>query len=343
MKKFFRTIKAWFLWLDHRQRDDGFTILRSEEHHTCPYCHEHYTGNYCPQCGMPPQVGDVDKRSALFDFLDIWNLGNTTIFHTMKHLLWRPGYMIADWLDGRRSLYFPPVLTLVTVCFLFSLALSVRGIDLDDNAVHMTIDDKDSIVAKGVPIDSLIRQHVDETVAHHSDSVVITLETDTVGVQGVDEEMTRLMTLKSLMTVNEVLDVYQRWTNEHYAYALMIGNVLLILVMPICFRRSPRRPRTRLVEFFFIQLYVDSALMLLSTVWVLITAQQPGLLNLYPIPNWISIPFLVLTFHQLFGYSIWGTTWRYLLVNLLNIFLLIIVSALFFTGYLAYAFAGTVS
>lgn len=41
-------------------------------------------------------------------FLDVWGLGNRGMFRTLRDLVLRPGYLIADYLQGRHGAYFPP-------------------------------------------------------------------------------------------------------------------------------------------------------------------------------------------------------------------------------------------
>ncbi|MBP5770539.1 MAG: DUF3667 domain-containing protein [Bacteroidaceae bacterium] len=340
MKKLFRLIKAWLLHFDRRQREDGFTVQRSEEPHSCPYCHEEYKGNFCPQCGLPPDTDSIGKRGILMSFLEIWNLGNTKVLRTMKHLLWRPGYMILDWLNGRRSLYFSPVLTLITICFLFGLTLSIRGVQSQHvDPVQITIHEKDTTFSERTAIDSLFKAYVNQKGVNQNDSAATNMAKDSL-----DDEFKELVVAKSVFTVNDFLETYEKWIQDNYAYALMLGNLIFILVLPVCFRRSPHRPRTTLMEFFFIQLYVDSSIMLISTIWALFVGNVPIYgFSLYPIPNWLSIPVLIITYRQLFGHTLWGTTWRYLVVSLLNMILSVVIFLVIFTGLILFNLAKDMS
>ena len=42
------------------------------------------------------------KRAVLL-FMETWGLGSRNIFYAMWHLIWRPGYMMSDYLNGRRK------------------------------------------------------------------------------------------------------------------------------------------------------------------------------------------------------------------------------------------------
>lgn len=77
--------------------------------HACATCGTEYKGNYCPRCG---QSSKVEPRMSVWKtilmFLDVWGLGNRGMFRTLRDLILRPGYLICDYLQGKRNAYFPP-------------------------------------------------------------------------------------------------------------------------------------------------------------------------------------------------------------------------------------------
>ena len=81
----------------------------SDEEHICKSCSTRYVGNFCPRCG---QSSKVEERMSLWKtfllFIDVWGVGNRGMFHTIRDLILRPGYLICDYLQGKRSAYFPP-------------------------------------------------------------------------------------------------------------------------------------------------------------------------------------------------------------------------------------------
>lgn len=81
----------------------------SDEFQLCMGCGTEYVGNFCPRCG---QSSKVEERMSLWKtlllFLDVWGVGNRGMFHTLRDLILRPGFLISDYLLGKRSSYFPP-------------------------------------------------------------------------------------------------------------------------------------------------------------------------------------------------------------------------------------------
>lgn len=81
----------------------------SNEEHECATCHTEYIGNYCPRCGQSAKVHPKMSLGKTFlMFLDVWGLGNRGMFRTLRDLIFRPGYLIADYINGKHGAYFPP-------------------------------------------------------------------------------------------------------------------------------------------------------------------------------------------------------------------------------------------
>lgn len=80
----------------------------NEVQHTCQSCGTSFQGNYCPRCGQSSRIGRFSFKIAFMLFLDVWGMGNRGMFHSIRDLILRPGYMIRDYLSGCQSAYFPP-------------------------------------------------------------------------------------------------------------------------------------------------------------------------------------------------------------------------------------------
>ena len=100
-KKWLRAFRIW----QHRPYE---LKPLSEERHTCASCKTEYVGNYCPRCGQSAGVGRFSFKKALLLFIDVWGVGNRSMFRSVRDLVLRPGYMIRDYLRGMQSAYFPP-------------------------------------------------------------------------------------------------------------------------------------------------------------------------------------------------------------------------------------------
>lgn len=97
-------LRAFHIW----QRRPHELAPLSEESRTCSSCGTVYQGNYCPRCGQSARVGRFSFKKAALLFMDVWGVGNRSMFRSLRDLMLRPGFMIRDYLRGMQSAYFPP-------------------------------------------------------------------------------------------------------------------------------------------------------------------------------------------------------------------------------------------
>ena len=92
-----------------------FDYHDTHEHHVCRNCGAESDNNYCPRCGQKAVYGPMTWRSVWQGLLDVWGVGSRSLPYTLWQLLWRPGYLIRDYISGKRQVSFPPVKMLVIV------------------------------------------------------------------------------------------------------------------------------------------------------------------------------------------------------------------------------------
>lgn len=113
--------------------------LISENVHQCNNCGNEFTGNYCPICSQKAGMGRIGWRSVHQGVMDIWGLGTRSLLYSLWQLLLRPGHIIAEYIDGKRQVSFPPVKMLFIVAVLYSMVFywlfpDILGISLEAEA-----------------------------------------------------------------------------------------------------------------------------------------------------------------------------------------------------------------
>src|SRR5574344_433180 len=93
----------------------------------CLNCHTEFVGNYCPLCGQPASTERFTVKKALMATLEVWGMGNRSLPRTVWNLIYRPGQMIGEYLDGKRMPFFPPVKMLFVLCIFFAVESSWLG------------------------------------------------------------------------------------------------------------------------------------------------------------------------------------------------------------------------
>jgi hypothetical protein len=118
------------------------------------------------------------------------------------------------------------------------------------------------------------------------------------------------------------LDRFFEWSDENSGWGALLFHSCFILPTFWLFRRSRSYPKITVPECFFMQAYLCSAMLICSCV----SGYLRGFILMY-------LPIFYLAYHQLFGYSRWGTMWRVLLTILIGlcftIFIVIIIGMLY--------------
>lgn len=107
---------------------------------TCLNCGNTYQGAYCPCCGQEADTERYTVKSVCKNLFETLIGGDSIFLRTCVQLVRRPGYMIHDFLVGKRTRYFKPVqmlLCLVTIYALLSYALGDSIMGADDLDITM--------------------------------------------------------------------------------------------------------------------------------------------------------------------------------------------------------------
>ncbi|MDY6302139.1 MAG: DUF3667 domain-containing protein [Bacteroidales bacterium] len=120
-----------------------FDYHDSHDHHGCCNCGAESDNNYCPRCGQKAAYGPITWHSVWQGVMDVWGVGTRSLPYTLWQLLWRPGYLIRDYISGKRQVSFPPVKMLVIMAVLIVLMYSLLGFgfeaSFDDEESHNAV------------------------------------------------------------------------------------------------------------------------------------------------------------------------------------------------------------
>ena len=236
----------------------------------------------------------ITMKRAVLTFMETWGLGSRNIFYTMWHLLWRPGYMISDYVNGRRKRYLQPffmffVLTLILVQLAWVLKVQTpKNRDVTLLAYN------------------LLRDHNDKFT--------------------VDQSM------KILKTAQWV-DVVHDWRDENRGWDILIQSMGVLIATWLLWRKSPRIGTAEWVvesgeyiegynfaEIATIIAYILCQLQILSMVAMLLFHRLPfdhmeGFAMI--IPKLVIFAVLLIDFKQLFQRDWWPTIWRTFIIVIL--------------------------
>lgn len=97
------------------------------------------------------------------------------------------------------------------------------------------------------------------------------------------------------------MDNIVKWFNENKSWGTLLFQIFYVLPTWAVFRYAPAYPRHTLPEGFFLQVFLSTLSLILSFL---------DYLHLETAENVIAAIYMLITYHQLFGYNWWGTLWR---------------------------------
>jgi hypothetical protein len=122
---------------------------------TCQNCETEFKGHYCPRCGQSIKEFDRPFSILIYDFMGTIFAFDARFFKTFKTVLFNPGRLSTDYMNGKRARYMKPFQFYVFVSFVFFLLLSIQTNRLIERNIKL---------AEGYTSDSLeIDSFVDST------------------------------------------------------------------------------------------------------------------------------------------------------------------------------------
>lgn len=289
LKEKLQHIRAW----QERPRE---VVPMSQEEHECLNCHEHYTGNFCPRCGQPATTARFSWKVAAASFVDAYGLGERGMFRSMGDLLLRPGYLILDYLRGRRASYFAPF---KMYFLLFAVSLLVtHGLNIQRENFSFS-DDFESAFQEVKAEDNAEATAAEEVDVSSSDRI------------------------------REIL--YGAFENAvSFAKNYPAINILLLLMLMsgllyLFFRHSPNIPDLRYPEFFVALLYTTNMYTIYTIVFDFFCLSTLSALSIF---------LTIIPFKQFSGFSWWRTIVKFTVASLaiFTLLVLLVVLGVFILG-----------
>ena len=262
----------------------------------CLNCHTEFIGNYCPSCGQPASTQRFTVKKALMATLEVWGMGNRSLPRTVWNLLYRPGQMIGEYLDGKRMPFFPPVKMLFVLCIFFAVESSLLGEKTISEQITSSLNDE--------ALKKDFKENGKNTVVNFNGKNISTEEIVT--------------TIKDIVV----------WMDQHKAVELICLHSFFMLFAWIVFRKSPTRPKSTLAEHFFTQVFMSGQMMALSIIYLPIFSNGNEDYAFYPLPWWLLFILFVWDYKYIFGYKWRATIRKVIIVHVLSLTLFIAIAGM---------------
>ena len=122
LKALYRRFRAWQV--------APFQYEKAVERYTCANCGNTYEGDFCPVCGQKHDAGRVSWKSVGQELVKIWGMESRSLLSSVLQLLGRPGYLIGDYISGRRQVCYSPVSMLFVMAVIATLILRLTGVQM---------------------------------------------------------------------------------------------------------------------------------------------------------------------------------------------------------------------
>ena len=274
----------------------------SNEQHTCPTCGTQYEGNYCPRCGQSARVGRYSFKNMFKLFLDVWGLGNRSMFRSLRDLILRPGYMIRDYLKGMQMAYFPPFkmfFLLTTFSLIISSGLNLKG----ENKLAKENVETEVTISEDATDDSSVESEASQDVNDDSQKM---------------KDLDNKARAKLKKYTDFIVDFQEKFPNIFSLF----GLALLSGFLYIFFRRCPAIPDLRYSEFMVALVYTSNMYTLYSTTLDFLCIDY-GL-------SLVSLALTLLPLKQLSGFKWWRIICYILLASILMTVAFVVVVAAFY-------------
>ena len=237
LKEKYHAFKEW------QKRPYQVAPLNPQEH-TCATCGTTFHGNYCPRCGQSSRIGRYSLKSTFLLFLDVWGLGNRGMFRSIRDLMFRPGYMIRDYLSGMQMAYFPPFkmyFLLIAFSMLVDGGLNIKGENRIDQAIES--------YQKG--IDVVNEEKADVSQEEPADENEVK-----------KQKMAKEFQMKFIGTVRDAVIFVQ----DHQTIIMLVWLLALSLPLFLFFCHSPAYSDFGFPEFFVAMIYITNMTTIVSII-----------------------------------------------------------------------------
>lgn len=297
MKKKFNIkekIAKFKAWQEHPRE----VTPNSQEEHECLNCHDHYTGNFCPRCGQAATTDRFSMKAAAESFADAYGMGERGMFRTIRDLIFRPGYLILDYLRGMRASYFAPfklffLLTAISLLVTHGINIKGQSPSAEEESGAVVQKEKEGKAAE--------------------EDTTIEMDASTLD-DGLTEEENQLGERVESIFYNAV-DVIARFQERFSSIFMLLMLMFLSGYLFLFFRHSPNIPDLRYAEFFIALLYITNMYTIYTIVFDFFCLNKLSVLSIF---------LTLIPLKQMSGYSWWRTTLKTAVASI-SMFVLLIV------------------
>lgn len=306
----------------------------------CKNCKAEFTGKYCFNCGQEANTKRLSWGSVMNNiFGGITNIARGFGF-TILELFTRPGYMINDFIHGKRVIYAKPFQMLFVLAAIYAvsaqLLYSPKPKTKENTEITKPVIKKDSQLAIKQDINKILRDSINKAVTSQvKEKSEITEDRDAMDdIVDAKEEIADALTknLENQPFLQALFAMLYDWFSTNKALSAILFLPFITLGTKWAFRKSRHNPRFNFVETLFVCSYMSCQMLIISIIFLPFTNKEIW------VDSMIKILISLWTLHELFRNRKRGTLGRYLLsyiyacgiITLLGVFILFLLWSMSF-------------
>lgn len=343
-----------------------------DETNVCRNCGHTYTGNFCNRCGQSRNTPRYRLSNALRNIAGgFFNIDNG-FGRTLIDLLHRPGYMIRDFIDGKRIPYFRPFQTLFILAAIYIMVVqlvdpaalkpksplteqreTMRKLTKaqerlqkelkkaetpeEKKVLEITLKSLEKQLASQQALqtvaDSLPTGNLSKAPSNEENDLVDAFVSDSHRVR---DRIERYISHSPFML--NVWNLLKSWGHGNKAFSIIATLPLFAIATQLAFRRRKYKLNYNLTEHVFIQAFIACQVLLLS-IFAVPLHDHARTEHLYELPALLIFALFCWDYKQLYHCTWWKSFWRTLLMFIYSLIILVSLAVLvrLLMGLAAYA------
>ena len=249
------------------------------------------------------------------------------MLRTLIELFWRPGYMIRDYINGKRKCYMRPFHLLFVMAAIYIIAARIIFPEnyVQPSVVNYLTISRDLTTLKDLARTDSARYYLDQMqqYADRTLRVEIADMTDSIGAENMEamnrywEAMTNIREnyLSESRTTGQIFSLVSDWFSDNIAMSFLWMLPVFLICSRFVYRGTPIGKDMNTAEYIVAFVYVSSQIITFSLIMLPI-AKLLGM-NSRSI-MWAMPLLLIWDYKQLFGISWWGSLWRIILLMIVS-------------------------
>ena len=317
----------------------------------CKNCGTVFAGNFCPRCGQSRNTPRYVLKGIVGNVLRTIFRVDGKFAHTLLELLYRPGHMMRDFIQGRRINYTLPLAMVFLMTAFYMLTAQLIVPEIREKKEEKTSKPNEMPLTKTEGLQQTIlrleqeKAETDDSIEQKSLGITIQSmekalaevqrQDSIAGTPQSDNELDDILSIpflkkaetaiESIPFLSNVWSLMRKWGHGNKAFHILLTLPLLAIATRWAFYKRKQPDAFNLMEHILIQAYIATQILLISTLVVPFNGTA-HVDDLYEVPFWFIFLLFCWDYRQLYLCTWWRSFWKTLLMFTYSLLIIIILA-----------------